>query len=365
MITWRLLMSLLLGCILPGTIQAQTYVLEDFESGMRVGDGNLWVQYTGEGDNGSVSISAAAEYPLAPAGSNGLRDNVTSAPRGGMYLEFHNNNGGGWDYARTKILSGGPWVLNTANHMRFRARMASTIPSAYDFTHNIELGTYVRSTGSDPTQQGDHYYHFYNLPYHNGCWYTVTMDWHPQHQVGANSNTEWGELQFPVGGATNNYFDSMTRFYFDTTWEGAGGIGNYDFDDFVFYREPSALENRNDQSNVAGCYDPVAGRTFVSWERRKDVANQQFEVKYAFSSIYASGWNAATTAPVSPVTSGPDAVYAGVLYNTTSINVGVNASLFVAMRPVGATTFRQIEIPLAAGGGDTTPPAAPTNLRVF
>ena len=359
MITSRLIISLILGFILTGAAQAQTYVLDDFESGMRSAEGgDLWRQYMGEGDIGSASIQSSAAY----AGSNGLRDNVTAAPRGGMYLEFHNNDGSNWNYARTMILSGGPWTLSTANHLRFRARMASATPNGDVFRHNIELGTYVRSIGSDPATQGDHYYHFFSLPYNNGCWYTALMDWHPQHQVGANSNTEWGELQFPHGGTTNNYFDAMTRFYFDTTIEGSGGIGNYDFDNFVFYKETNS-ENLNDQSNVAGCYDPIAHQTFVSWQRRKDIANQQFEVKYAFSSIHALGFAGATTAPGSPVTSGPDAVYSGVQYSTTAINVTGQTTLYIAMRPVGGTTFREIAIPLSSSG-DVVPPSTPTNLRV-
>jgi hypothetical protein len=185
----------------------------------------------------------------------------------------------------------------------------------------------------------------------------VIVDWHPQHQVGEDPTREWGEVIHPRE-ASRNYFDALTRFYFDTTIEGEGGIGTYDFDEMTFYYEPNQ-ENVSQVAGVAGCFVPATNEVFVSWQRRKDVSNQLFEVRYAFQSIHTIGWSAAFVAPGTPVTSGPDAVYSGVQYSTTAIPLGSNASVFIGIRPQGATSFRQIEIPLA-----TAPPQAPTGLQV-
>lgn len=81
-------------------------------------------------------------------------------------------------------------------------------------------------------------------------------------------------------------------------------------------------------------------------------------MRYSFTDIHDSGWAAATAAPggsIAPV----DPYYNVMEYSSSAINVS-GRQTFVAIKPQGATLFRQIAIPLQARQG----PMTPVNLRL-
>jgi len=119
---------------------------------------------------------------------------------------------------------------------------------------NLQIGTYVRSSTGDPYSQGSHYYHHYNLK-HTGAWHQIILDTHPNHLVGGSGGTEWGNRPYPTGEEGYNYFDALTRFYFDWVGLAPSYPSVFYFDGFELYQEIN-VENEDQIYSVHGVYVP-------------------------------------------------------------------------------------------------------------
>jgi len=355
---------------------AQSVILDNFEqSSMRIAIAGepdpqylyLWNQYPGDFTEGPDPGTTALSTLNKHSGSKSL-ETTLPGPTGNIYLQFYNHNGAQWGRVMDKIISG-TWQTNTFNRLRFWIKVGPT-QMTYDTQgyYNFNFATYVHRNGGDYTNAevgGNHYYHFLNIPY-TGQWHQVIIDWHPNHERGGSGSTEWGEKQYPTTSGTSwNYFDALTRFYVDATSIAMSYPQKYYVDDFEIYQD-THTENVAQVYSVNGVYVPTSNRLYVGWMRLKTDDVTHHEVRYAFSDIHTMGWNAATAAPNGNITPpGPGGPYNSMYYDNNTINMGTNPNIYVAIRPVGAQTFRQIVIPLGSGGGgDTSPPAAPLNLRV-
>lgn len=348
-----LCLNLVLG--VPTPAFPQGVVLDHFESGMRPSNSGLglWNMYTGEGASGPVSISQSAKRH----GPNGLQATLNA---GTMYLEFYPNDGAVWNFANQRLVSG-PWARDTYNRLSFWVFHPSSMPEGSGNSNNIEFGTYVRCETCDPTSAesgGDHYYHYFNvLP---GVWTYVIVDNHPQHRRGGGS-TSPGVLDYPTTtGPGWNYFDALTRFYWNAPYISPTSYpANFFFDTFQFYRDPNPNEDVANISSLEASFNPVTNTLHIGFCRNASedpTADTTYTARYAFSDIWQLGFsNATLMGSTGPEGNGD---YVRKKIESTTIDLTGRNVVYIAVQKQGRSTFRQIALPLNF-------PVAPTNLRLL
>lgn len=300
------------------------------------GANNIWSTYTGEGAAGTTVVSASA----ARNGSNGLRMPLSA---GTAYMQFYPNNGSVWSFANERLLSG-TWQNDRFNRLGFWVKHPSTMAAATGNTHNIEFGSYVRAQAGDPATQNDggtHYYHYYNvLP---DVWTYVIVDWHPQHYVGGPTSDP-GAVQYPTTtGAGWNYFDSLTRLYWNAPYISPSGYpANFDFDDFKFFYDTNANEDIANIASLEASYNAATDLLHVGF-CRNSADDTTYTAKYATTDIWALGFASATTLGTSGVDGLGDYVNKKI---EGTVDLGAATEVFIAVQKQGATYFRQIRLPL-------------------
>ena len=371
------------------TAAERSWPLDMFESAIRIVQPNspeeqyhsLWNLYTSFGSPGvSLTDLSSSEHK---DGSQSLhnRFDPSRATYKNWQFQFYPYTIGvpgfsdGWNYARKMIQDPGSWQMGRVNRMRFWIKVPTSIPAQSGGRYNFEVGTYLRDlswSSLDAENNNWHFYHFYNL-HPTGQWEQVILDAHPGHQRSWPGDTEYGEKLYPSSETPDlTYFDLLTRFYFDLPYVQWPGPVDFYLDGFEFFQE-TAAENVDQVFSIHGVFVP-SNLLRVGWSRRKDQESIAHEVRYAFSDIHSLGWNAATPAPggvvVPPSGSGP---YQTLEYSTSSINLSGRSAIFFAIKPQGASRFRQIAIPLDGGGGGgsgsgggigSSAPPPPTNLRI-
>ena len=227
--------------------------------------------------------------------------------------------------------------------------------------HNIEFGTYTRCRLCDPTSQnagGTHYYHYYNLE--PGVWSYVIVDGHPQHAVGEGSSDP-GVLTSPTtDGPTWNYFDSLTRMYWNAPYLSPSSYpATFYWDSFRFYVDTNVSENVAHIASLEASYNPSTNKLHIGFTRnaaQDSTSDTTYSARYAFSDIWQLGF--ANASPMGSV--GPDGQgdYVNKKIESTSLNLAGRSIVYIAVQKQGRSDFRQIALPLM-----TIP--APTNLRIL
>lgn len=366
----------------PHICAAQTYVLDDFETGTsRIvqpkesetsGYKRLWSILFG---NPMPTITSAANfkyqgnYALYSPNVSGVSDwQMTIYP----YTVGLSGWPDGWQYIRKFVNNpnldpngGTPaWPLNSINRLKFWIYLPAGISfNSVKGNHNFEFGTFIRDISAplvDGESNNQHYYHFFDFE-SSGTWEQVIVDNHPSYQRQATNSggvKEYG-LEPQAANPGYNYFDLMTRFYLDFPYNAK--VGDYYVDDFEYYTEKYPEDVLRIRS-LHAYYQPGTNKISVGWSRQSQDVSLVYEVRYAFSDIHASGWDAATAAPSGSVTGGPDGDYSTVKYSTTAINVSGKPMVYIAIKATGQTTFRQIAIPTT---GKALPlPNPPTDITV-
>lgn len=332
----------------------QSVTLDNFDSGLRlVGGAPLWNIYSGEGAVGTVATTGSA----AKSGPNGLQATLSA---GTMYGQFLPNDGSVWIFAHN-LLQSGTWTTNTFNRMSFWVMHPPGHAVAATGQHNIEFGTYVRCQLCDPTNAesgGWHYYHYFNIP--PGVWTYVVVDNHPQHSRSAGP-TGPGVITSPtIDGPTWNYFDALTRFYWNAPYISPSSYpAPFYWDSFQIYVDPNLNEDIASIASLEASFNPATNRLHVGFTRNatEDAASDTtYTARYAFSDIWQLGFaNAALMGTV-----GPDGLgdYVNKQIESTTINLAGRTMVYIAVQRQGKPYFRQIALPLNAL-------PAPGNLRVL
>ena len=235
-----------------------TVLLDDFESGtiplVNPSGPNpysqyLWSQYPNDFTEGpDPGTAAITSLGLSHRGDRSLNINVTG---GNLYLQFFPKNGLIWEWMRDHLQPGETWQMDTFNRMRFWLKVPEELaPAPSPGRKNLTLGTYVRGQTGDPSSAesggGNHYYHFFNIPY-TGEWHQLIFDTHPNHQRGGNGGYEWGDLLYPIAGEPGfNYFDALTRFYIEFDGPMSAYPGDFYVDGFELYKETNPGEHTAD-----------------------------------------------------------------------------------------------------------------------
>jgi hypothetical protein len=352
----------------------------------------FWGQYA-QGDGAQIQLSDGLAWPttdfvhdgkyslgvtlsgfLPPVGSlyHGtlVQPGMFTSP-GTAYLETlpYSSDNNLWMFSR-QFISSGTWQNDTYNRLRFWVKVPPGFSKFYQTAQpgwtTLQIGTYVTSShanhvgsgGAEAGLGGNHYYHYFRVPA-TDQWQQVIMDAHPTHQRGASGNFEWGTISYPTNETGVNYFDALTRFYLDFSKAdpATGQLMSFDsypvtfyFDDVEYYKDTNP-ENVDQVYSMVGSYNPGTAELILTWSHPKDDGTTKHEVRYSFQDIYSLNgltpldkWNLATPAPQG-VLIPPGTAYSAMEYRTTAIPVGSNKVLYVAVKPQGASTFRQMAIP--------------------
>ena len=244
------------------------------------------------------------------------------------------------------------WKFDTYNRLRFWVKVDENQTVPPDQQTNFHFGTYYRSTtGKRKSAEdgGNHGYHYYNLE-PTGEWHQVIVDFHPSHIRGRRGSQEHGVLEYPTGENGFNYFDLMTRFYVTFSTSLTSYPGQHNFDGFELYHDANP-ENITQVYSLSGVYVPASKEIIVAWKRDKDEDDLAHEVRYSYSSIHAAGWDSAKTLENSTVAPKGQAGYNGMKFKTTTDKFqefNNPASVFIGIKPVNSSQFREIEIPIGS-----------------
>ncbi len=373
-----LLISTLLG---PGiaidqTGGATTFLLDDFESGLRIvqPQSSDYTKYIwGEnGGTGTTSITTEQHHD----GTHSLDIYFQGIDDWQFqfytYTEFLPGWPDQWNFIRMMANnpsmnpSGGTpaWQLNKVNRLRFWIKVPPGLALSEPGHHNFEFGTFLKcATCGGGESDNLHLYHYFDFGY-TGEWQQVIVDTHPDHERGGAGDQEWPDMLYPVTNPPSpgyTYYDLMTRFYLDFPYSVLPYPSHIYIDGFELYQETNP-ENVDQVRSLTAVYVPSTNEVRVGWTHRKDEPNVNHEVRYSFSDIFATGWANATPAPGGILTPPCCGGYNNFAYSSTAINVTGHTTLYIAIKPQNSSLFRQIAIPLS--GGAPPPPAQPPSTPV-
>jgi len=257
-------------------------------------------------------------------------------------------------FARQNLRSG-VWNANV-NRLRFWIKTSRSISRRSDGGTIAEVGTYTKNDDGQPSNQGDHYYHYLDPNFIAGQWMLVTLNRVPQHEVGqTDPNGSYPENPSRNGQFAHSpywdYFDGLTRLYFcDEYGSAADWNGDYYFANFQFDTvtgEPDSLV-----ATVTAVY--TGDHYEISWMGPKNVV-QAYTVYMAPASMKAKGVGSGTVVGTSQ-TGGY--AYAGVLVASKSM-AQPSSGMYFAIQPAGQTSFTEVYLPATLGA-----PPSPVNVRI-
>lgn len=261
------------------------------------------------------------------------------------------------------------WLPNYYNRVRFWLKIPEGINlPPYPGYASVDVGTYTRATwgrtfGTQAQEEGGwHYYHKFNAGY-TGQWHQFIMDTHVQairdghpdvSPIGSGTviegSTDYTGTDWEIG---VNYFDQMTGFYIDY---GSKLLDDSTLvfplrlliDEIEFYRESNDEIEDQKVTSLNGVYNPSDNNLYVAWRGNQfNSDSTTHESVYSFSDIHTNGWGSAIS-----LGTHPDAAHRDMRVDTTSIDMTGQDVIYVAVRPVGETKFKQISIPLTQTGRD-------------
>jgi hypothetical protein len=361
--------SLFIAASVPITADAaDRFVLDDFETGKQrvvqpdvTGDYNRYLFFIKL--DGYANAQGIVTNPVKD-GRYALRltSNVADDFQTWCYTFTENlpNWSNGWKWvhrfvnnpAMTSKTSGSPaWTYNNINRLRFWVKVPPGMTKDTGGAENMHLGTYLKvaedTTGSDDSNM--HYYHKLNIG-SSGHWEQVIIDMHPDHQRGNAGATEIPDNPQANGAGQNvagkNYFDLMSAFYFDFSFDG-NPTGDYFIDGIEFYREPYAEDTANIRS-LHAVYIPSSNTISIGYRRNKNLTGEMHEIRYSFQNIHEIGWSAATIA--AKIDAGDSNGYNGVDWSTNAINVAGQSTIYIGVKSPSSNLFRQIAIPVTDAG---------------
>lgn len=313
----------------------------------------LWNQYSSDQTEGpDPGIAAISPLGVSFDGTHSLKTSVTE---GNLYLQFYPWDGSNWRNMSHYV--NGTWKRNTYNRMRLWVRVPAQVTVEQGGQSTMYIGTYVRQSTEqhDVEAGGGHFYHAYNIGYAGGHWEQMILDPHPDTSRGDSGGLEQGVKLYPTNEPEYNYLDGMTRFYLDFVGKLTSAPADFYLDGVELYQE-TRDENLEQIYSLHGVYIPETNTVRVGWKRNKDENELRHEVRYSFTDIFSTGWDAATAAPNAWVTPPGWQGYNGMMWSSDALNVSGHSVVYIGIKPEGSNRFRQIAVPI--------PPAAPTGVKV-
>lgn len=328
-------------------------ILDDFTTQKLNGDGGrLFESYIAGTENTNQTVT---EYPGTP-------NKIFSLLAGNsdeIYWHFMPYSGG-YFYPKSYLqayMTTIPTSWPNANRMQFLFRPTASSARRPDGGTKIELGTYIRShTGKTSDYQGQHYYHIFDPNLYANKWHLVVINRTPQHKVASLPGTNWGENPEAPGGSVGlenvNYFDGMTRFYWDSQYDNTGET--WSFKNFEIGTVTGTEDN--EIASIMAVYSGTAYE--ISWASLKNTA-RTFDIRYSTTgSMKTNGFTSGTSGGTA---SNPASDYTGTFWASPAM-AEANPGIWIAIRRQGATNFTELWLPY--GMQPSAPPAAATNVAI-
>ena len=336
----------------------------------------------------SLTVGTVTEGGGSRGGSTSVQVSLTTGsvlPR----LVFSPLSTAGFAYIRDALseVGGEAWRMSYYNRMSFSVFVPRSLGyRASGKDRNMVVILRTRSPTADSSTVGAGgltFLHRYRVPY-TGGWHKVIVDPHPdvitERSLPAGRG-DFGSVTNPLqeSGLVGHdcYFDYVTQLQvgFETTGtsDRAGAAQQdtaveWQIEDLLLYRQEH-IENEEAVYGLSGSAwkHPTTGGVSLkmTWSRNKDDAATAHEVRYAYTSVHTTGYAAASyIGLVRPV----DTLFAMSASDMASqlppAPLGAT-SIFVAVRPQGSTTFKEIELPLQMGAYDTPVPSVPLQQQEF
>ena len=331
----------------------------------------MWNNYPDDFTDGpDIANPPSGSFALDPTAPGGAATTVHITNKGLYYERRSVTNGASDEFFVRDRLTTSPsnqWQLNTYNKISAWIK----VPSDWnleknDGTHNIAVAMFCKYPNSTNIEEDNncHFYHYFNLM-NTTAWQLMVIDSHPDSQRGASGGVDQGDIINYMKQQPNyNTFDLWTRFYFDTDGYHTTN-GDFKIANIQAYQDTTNFNLRQVHS-INAAYESSTNTIYVAWRRYKDDNSVNYDVRYAFSDIFALGYSNATPAPggtnIPPL---GFQGYAGAKYKTTGIDVRGRSSIFIAIKPVNSSLFSQVEIPLTGNTSTiSSPPQAPSNLTL-
>lgn len=315
----------------------------------------LWNQYPygvlggGHEDNGEIVFDT--EIKLGPVRSLAVQLEVGTAISGfaAVYMQYYTHGVVAWQFMRDIVdadVNLTAWEVGVYNRYEYYIHVPAETTLRDPGQYNYATGTYL-SNGTNLSGSaesgGGHFYHRFNL---FPGWNKVLVDTHPTHKRGAPGADEQFNQPNPAGVAGQTYFDSVTRIYHDFEDGNMTADGTrFQFDLPRMYEESRPEEEEKIYSLNAN-YVQSTNQLNIGWNRNKDDNAITNEVRYSFQDIHSIGWDSATPAPNGILSPPGFQGYNGGQYRNSSINMGANPVIYVAIKSTGQPLFKQIKVEL-------------------
>lgn len=334
----------------PGLCLGES-LLEDFSSRRLNGDGGaLFDAYLGE--NTEQTVTYPGSDPSFPLGGKTLQVNVGGGGHPMVYMHFFPRSGGysyPQGYAQTYVKNG---TWDTAcNRMTLWFKSTSPVPASIGGT--FQIGTYIRAHGnSDSSWQGVHYYHLFAGSVPANKWVKCWINRTPQHQVGGNPSTNWGDdPEWTAQGV--HYFDGLTRWYFDGAYTSTADT-SFQFA-LVSFSTVSG-EPDDEVSTVSVVYD--GARYSLGFDGLKNTP-RTYNIRYSTTSMRVNGFASGTSGGV---VSNPGSDYCGVSWSGPDM-AEASPGMYFAIQPTNGSAFTEVYLENLSSS-NSAPPARPKNLRL-
>ncbi len=321
-------------------------MLSAFEQGnLNTSTGGFFREYESDRTHGPDYQTITVDNSQGAEGTSAcLSDTVTE---GNIYIMYYAN-------PDRKVLIP---QASGANRMSFYIKLPDGYPLANDY--NFHVGTYTRDPiNGDPFQNGDHYYHYFNITGSN-YWTKIVCNTHPNHQVGVKVDP--GNDPVPWG-----YYNGFTRFYLDMQPQSPVPLpwtGYVDEIKFYYVDEP---EN-DDTINSISCIYFGNGRFQIGWHGNSQYSHNghRYEVRYSNTPITNANYSSATVVPGGPFRRTPESVNfmkAGFTIN----NVKEGSRYFFAIKDIdsGIPYVSKIDYLVNGSTGDNSPPLPPVGISI-
>jgi hypothetical protein len=236
-------------------------------------------------------------------------------------------------YSRSAV----DWTAIT--RLAFMVKPSVTVTRRSDGGDILQLGTYVRDQDeTDAAIQGNHFYHLFDPTFYANKWHLIVMNRTPQHQVGNDPSTNWGDdPMFTAHGG--HYFDELTRWYFDTQGTGFEG-STMRFKAFQI----AAVSGQPDAEISSICALYTGTQYEVTWAGVKTNA-RTYEIRYSTSNLNSIGFTNGTDGGT---TTNPASGYTGCIWQSGAMAENA-AGMYIGIRVQSAGTFTQIYLPYQMG----------------
>lgn len=268
----------------------------------------------------------------------------------GLYVHFLPIGSGGYtwpgSYFRTFAVQDPGVDWTGINRLAVLVKMAVDHPDEKGY-----FGSYTRRHDATNTGQGNHWYHGFRHRFKAGQWSVLILNRTPNHQVGGDSNANWGDdpsMDQSDDYAPVHYYDGLTRFYLTCYTQGEPNAGALNGEICILKGFDYGLATSEDDDEIYTVLGVYNGTNYVvDFSAIKNTA-RTFDIRYStVGSLHSAGFLTGTDGGT---VSNPGDAYIHCRWTSGAMSESATG-LWVAIRRQGVspdTKFTELYIPTQA-----------------